>query len=138
MKIAVPTNDGKSIFAHFGRTPGVLIVTVENNQIADKKFIPNDFTGHAQGMYQEHEHRHNGDSHSQTPGYGNSAHAGILNAIGDCNVVIAGGMGRRLYDEFVANNMEVFVTDEKDIDRAVQLYLNRQLDNKEDKCCDHD
>ena len=136
MKIAIPTADKKSIFAHFGKTPGVMIVSVENNKITNKKFIPNNFTGHAQGMY--HEHNHNGNGHSNSANQASSAHAGIFAAIGDCDVVISGGMGRRLYDEFVANNMEVFVTDEKDIDKAVTLYLNSQLDNNEDKTCDHD
>lgn len=136
MKIAIPTADGKSIFAHFGKTPGVLIVSVENNQISNKKFIQNDFTGHAQGMY--HEHNHNGNGHSNSPSQAASAHAGIFNAIGNCDVVISGGMGRRLYDEFVANNMEVFITQENDIDKAVNLYLNQKLDNNEDQTCQHD
>jgi predicted Fe-Mo cluster-binding NifX family protein len=131
MKIAIPTGNQKTIFSHFGRTPGVLIVTLDNNRIVNKEFIPNNFTGHAQGHYHEQDH------HEHHNNNGGGAHAGIFNAIGDCNVVIAGGMGRRLYDEFVANNMEVFVTDETDIDRAVELFINKRLDNKDDKCCDH-
>ncbi len=129
MKIAIPTANQKSIFGHFGKTPGVLIVSLDGNTIVSKDYIPNNFTGHAQGLHQEHEQH----VHSNAAG----AHAGIFSAIGDCNVVIAGGMGRRLYDEFRANNMEVFVTDETDIDRAVELYLNRRLDNREDNCCEH-
>jgi predicted Fe-Mo cluster-binding NifX family protein len=131
MKIAIPTGNQKTIFAHFGRTPGVLIVTLDDNKVTNKEFIPNNFTGHAQGNYLEHEH------HEHDNGSSGGAHAGIFNAIGDCDVVIAGGMGRRLYDEFAANNMQVFVTDEIDIDRAIDLFVKKQLDNKDDKCCEH-
>ncbi len=134
MKIAIPTANEKKIFPHFGRTPGVLVLTVEGNNIINKEYIPNDFTGHAKGNHHEHHHEHGG-GHGQ--GHGGGAHTGIFNAIGDCDVVIAGGMGRRLYDEFLANNIEVFITDEHYIDRAVDLYLAKQLDSKDDNLCKH-
>jgi predicted Fe-Mo cluster-binding NifX family protein len=187
MKIAIPTANQKKIFPHFGRTPGVLILTVEDNKIVKRDYRPNDFTGHGTGHHHDAEHglgygqgygqgrglghhhdaehglgygqgygqgRGLGHDHDAAHGLGygqgygqgrglgygqnhGGDHYGIFNAIGDCDVVITGGMGRRLYDDFVSRNMEVFVTDEHDIERAVELYLSQKLDNKEDKCCDH-
>ena len=165
MKIAIPTANQKKIFPHFGRTPGVLILTVEDNKIVKRDYRPNDFTGHAhehhhdaehgfgygqgygqgRGLGHHHDAEHGlgyGQGYGQGRGLGygqdhGGDHYGIFNAIGDCDVVITGGMGRRLYDDFVSRNMEVFVTDEHDIERAVELYLSQKLDNKEDKCCDH-
>jgi hypothetical protein len=33
--------------------------------------------------------------------------------------------------------MEVFVTSENDIEKALDLYIENDLDNNSDKCCDH-
>lgn len=131
MKIAVPTDDNYTVAQHFGRTKGFKIFEIENNQIISTEHRTNDFTGHAQG--QHHEHEHHNHSHRQH----NNSHAGIFNALGDCKVVIAGGMGRRLYDDFVARNIEVFVTKEFHIGTAVELYLKNQLDDNPDGCCNH-
>jgi predicted Fe-Mo cluster-binding NifX family protein len=37
MKIAVITDDGKTISQHFGHAPYYLVVTVENNKIIDRE-----------------------------------------------------------------------------------------------------
>ena len=128
MKIAIPSNDKKTISAHFGRTLGFIIIEIEEGKVSKKEYLPNNFTGHSQGLHHEHNHNHSGGQHS---------HSGIFNAIGDCDTVIAGGMGRRLYVDFEQRKMQVFVTSEKDIDKAVELFISNNLDNNSDSCCDH-
>ena len=126
MKIAIPSNDNINISSHFGRTKGFVICEMDNDKIINKEYKQNTFTGHAQGL-------HKGDEH----GHGNHSHNGIFNAIGDCEIVIAGGMGRRLYNDFEQNNIKVFVTKEMNIDSALNLFLNSELDNNSDECCSH-
>lgn len=129
MKIAIPTNDNETIFGHFGRTQGFRIVEIEKNKVIDSQYLTNDFTGHAQGHHHhDHQHNHAHQAHS---------HAGIFNAIGDCEIVIANGMGRRLYDDFQRTNTKVFITRETNIERAVNAFLNDELDNNESQCCSH-
>ncbi len=126
MKIAIPSNDNLNISSHFGRTKGFVICEMDNDKIIKKEFKQNTFTGHAQGLHHDNKH-----------GHGNHSHNGIFNAIGDCEIVIAGGMGRRLYDDFEKNNIKVFVTKEKNIDNALKLFMNNNLENNSDECCNH-
>ena len=129
MKIAIPSDNMKTISAHFGRTLGFVIVEVEDRKVVTTKYFINDFTGHAQGHHQEHGHNHGDGQHS--------SHAGIFKAIGDCKIVIAGGMGRRLYTDFEQRKIQVFVTQERNVEKAVELFLNNSLDNNSEKCCEH-
>ncbi len=149
MKIAIPSTDNKSVFGHFGKAKGFTICEIEDNKVVDRKHIDNTFTGHAQeknhakeehheahGLQYDggHEHHHHEGGHEH---HGGHSHEGIFKAIGDCDVVIAGGMGRRLYNEFLERNIKVFVTKETSIDRALEVFLSGDLDNNPDKCCNH-
>ncbi len=131
MKIAIPSNDSTTISAHFGRTKGFVICEIDNNKVVKKEYIQNTFTGHSQGLHTDKNLKHNSHEHQK------HSHQGILDAIGDCEVVIAGGMGRRLYNDFEQNNIKVFVSQEANIDSALNLFLNNELDNNTDKCCEH-
>ncbi len=132
MKIAIPSDDKVNICKHFGRTKGFVIVELQNNEVVNKEYKENTFTGHAQG----HHHNH-GDEHNHQHGGGHHSHQGIFDAIGDCDAVVAGGMGRRLYDDFGKTDIKVYVTKENSIDTALQLFINEKLDNNSDNCCNH-
>lgn len=115
MKIAVASNDGKTISSHFGRSKGFVICEIENGKILDRKYVPNTFTGHAQGLHHEEIHSH--------------SHASIIENLKDCKVVISHGMGRRLYDDLMSVGINVYVTEETDVDKAVELYIKGELKN---------
>ncbi len=74
------------------------------------------------------EHDHGNHNHS---------HEGIFSAIGDCKVVIAGGMGQRLYNDFNQRHIQVFVTQEKNMKQAIEEFLNNTLENSTEKLCNH-
>ncbi len=117
MKIAVASDDGKTISSHFGRARGFVILEIENGEIKSRSYIPNTFTGHARGMHErEPHHRHD-------------SHAAIIENLRDCKVVISHGMGRRLYEDLTSAGIEVYVTDETDVDKAIELYLKGELKN---------
>jgi predicted Fe-Mo cluster-binding NifX family protein len=126
MKIAIPSDDKINISGHFGRTKGFVICELENNKVIHKEYKENNFTGHSQGLHHDNNHEHVTQSHN-----------GIFNAIGDCGVVIAGGMGQRLYSDFELKNIAVYITKEYNIDKAIQLYVTDKLDNNSDTCCQH-
>ncbi|MEN8250088.1 MAG: NifB/NifX family molybdenum-iron cluster-binding protein [Bacteroidota bacterium] len=126
MKIAIPSDDSVSISRHFGRTKGFVICNLENNKVLNQEYKENTFTGHAQGLHHDPNHEH-----------GNHSHNGIFNAIGDCEVVIAGGMGQRLYKDFEARSIKVYVTRESTVDSALKLFIESELDNNPDDCCNH-
>ncbi len=124
-KIALPTNDGINISGHFGRTKGFRIIRIENSNTVKDELKNNTFTGHAKGQ------------HNQNDGHQSHSHDGILSALGGCDTVIANGMGRRLYTDLKNANLTVFITKEKQIARAVDLFLKGELDNNEEACCNH-
>ncbi|MCK5638138.1 MAG: hypothetical protein KAH67_05460 [Flavobacteriaceae bacterium] len=123
MKIAIPSNDQTTIARHFGRTAGFMIFDIDKDKVLSKEYKANTFTGHAKGQHHEKEHNH--------------SHHGIFNALADCKIVIAGGMGRRLYIDFEKKGMEVFVTSENDVEKALELFIKNDLDNNSDNCCNH-
>ncbi len=140
MKIALPTDDQQTIAGHFGRAQGFMVFTVEDNSVTKKEHVTNQFTGHALGHHKEeghsklmvehHHHHHHGDGHH--------SHEGILNAIGDCNLVISRGMGKRLMDDFKQHNIAVVLTGETAVDEAVEAYLKGTLKNDGKPCNHHD
>jgi predicted Fe-Mo cluster-binding NifX family protein len=126
MKVAIPTNNMSTISAHFGRSKGFMIYDIEDKKIINFEYKINTFTGHAKGQHKEHEY-----------GKHNHSHEGIFGALGNCKVVIAGGMGQRLYNDFNQREIQVFVTQEKDMGKAIELFLNNSLENTSEKLCNH-
>ncbi len=130
MKIAVASDDGKFIASHFGRTRGFLVYTIEDGRVADKSYIENRFTHHAQGHHEHgHSHDHGHDHHH--------SHHGILEALSGARVVISRGMGRRLLDDFERVGKEVYVTGAENADEAVEQYLAGSLEHDPEKTCRH-
>lgn len=122
MKIAVITEDGKTISQHFGRAPYYMVLSVENGQIVQREM--REKIGHNQcDHHAEHqpagEHGHAEDSHGK--------HVHMAEAISDCQVLLCGGMGYGAYESMRRLNIQPVVTDLSDIDAAVQAYLNGTL-----------
>ncbi|HID40066.1 MAG TPA: iron-molybdenum cofactor biosynthesis protein [Calditrichaeota bacterium] len=123
MKIAIASDDGRTIAGHFGRTRGFIFYEIENGQIINREYRPNDFTGHARGM--------SGQSHEM------DRHGPILSALADCRAVISQGMGRRIYDDLQSAGIEAFIVGETDTDKAVELYIKQELKDNPDEGCEH-
>lgn len=131
MKIAIPSNDGVRISAHFGRSKGFILFETDENRISKRRYVDNTVTGHALGHHHEHDHS---NPHEGSEGH---SHSGILEALSGCEIVIAGGMGQRLYADLHAAGKKVFVTREENAENAVLLFLNAGLDHNPDVCCRH-
>lgn len=125
MRIAIPTNDMTTVSAHFGRSKGFMVYDLNNTQVINFQYIINTFTHHAKNKNKEHNH---GREHS---------HETIISALANCDTVITGGMGKRLYSDFEEKNVQVFITQEKNIHKALKLLTTNALDNNTAKCCNH-
>ena len=123
MKIAVASDDEKTIASHFGRTRGFLVFDLDDGNVKTRTYRLNTFTGHARGL--------EGADHSM------DRHSPILSALADCGAVISHGMGRRIYEDLKQADMEVFITAETDAESAVALYLRNELDDRPELGCDH-
>jgi predicted Fe-Mo cluster-binding NifX family protein len=125
MKIAVVSDDGTTISQHFGRATLYIVFTVENGKVLNKE----------QREKMGHRHFASSESH-ETPegkhGYGaeaQSKHNMMADAIKDCQVLIAGGMGMGAYEGMKSYNIDPIVTDVNNADEAVRLHMEGKLTN---------
>ncbi|MBI5651409.1 MAG: dinitrogenase iron-molybdenum cofactor biosynthesis protein [Chloroflexi bacterium] len=114
-KIAIATEDGTRISAHFGRAPYFEIVTVSDGKIVSRE-------RRAKAFHQTHEHH---DHH-----HGDAAHGDMLAAARDCVAIIAGGMGNGAYAFIQSAGIAPIITDEHDIERAARAYAAGTLPNR--------
>lgn len=124
MKIAIITEDGKTISQHFGRARHYLVVTIEEGKPTNREM--REKLGHdhfSQGAHHEERHGESHGSHSEAHG----KHASMAETIADCSAVICGGMGMGAYDSMQRLNIKPIVTDLRDIDAAVQAYIDGKL-----------
>lgn len=110
MKIAVPTDDGKTISQHFGRAQSFVIFEVESGEITSKQLI-------------ESNTPHSG-SHS---GQGHDAGGWFMSALQGCEVVIVTGMGRRAIAHFESAGIKPVFTEVRNAEEAVKAYSQGTL-----------
>ena len=126
MKVAAISDDEVNISQHFGRAPFYVVITVAEGKIVAKetrsKAGHHTFAAH-QPPKLAHGERHGYDEGSRT------RHESMAEAISDCQVVLAGGMGWGAYEAIQGYGIKPIVTDVKNIDEAVELYLAGRLPN---------
>jgi len=81
MKIAIPSMDGSSISAHFGRSRYFLVLGLEEGIVRSRELRAN---GQALGPL--HEPHAAGEHHGHD-------HGAFANLLSDCEAVVCGGMG---------------------------------------------
>lgn len=123
MKIAVITDDGKTISQHFGRALHYQVLTIEEGKVVDREM--RDKLGHSQFSAvgpEEHAHEQHGVDEAS-----HSKHSQMAASIADCQVVVCGGMGMGAYESMRRLNIQPVVTDVQDIDTAVEAYIAGRL-----------
>ncbi len=138
MKIAIVTADGETVSQHFGRSPYYKIYTfdggdpvdVEMRQRGTGHFAPQQDQGAT--THQDHAHDHGAQGH----GYGAEArdkHSSMAAELSDCDVLVAGGMGRGAYESFRQAGLEVILTNLREINDVVNAYVAGTLENLADE-----
>lgn len=117
MRIAFPSEDGVTIHRHFGQASHYAVVTVEDGAATGLELRSKEAHHHGHDHDHGHEHSHDRD------------HAPMFAPVSDCQVLIAGGMGRPALVGAEASGLEVILTTEHEIDQAVQSYLAGTLVN---------
>ena len=124
MKIAVITDDGKTISQHFGRAPYYMVATVENGKIVNREL--RDKLGHARFANEPHEVETPGQPH----GFGQDAqdrHARMAEAIADCQALLCRGMGMGAYESMKTIGIHPLVTDIPLIEDAIMAYVEGRI-----------
>jgi predicted Fe-Mo cluster-binding NifX family protein len=119
-KIAVVTDDHKTISAHFGRATYYEVFTVEGGKVIARE--ARDKPGHNQFGGEPHHH----EEHGHGPG-AEDRHARMMGVISDCQVLLGGGMGMGAYDSLKRSGIQPILTDIQGIEQAIQSYLDGKL-----------
>jgi predicted Fe-Mo cluster-binding NifX family protein len=125
MKVAVITDDGKTISQHFGRAPYYMVLTIENGQILERQL--RDKLGHVHFVNQLDEEAGQPD---QPHGMGqaeHNKHLQMAEAIADCEALLCGGMGRGAYQSMVTRGIKPVVTTLGEIDEAALAYARGEI-----------
>jgi predicted Fe-Mo cluster-binding NifX family protein len=119
MKLAIITDDGKSISQHFGRAQFYQVLTIEDGKVTAHEMRSKLGHGHFGGGEDHHQHDHTHGLDEAT----HNKHASMAEAIADCEAVICGGMGWGAYESMRRLNIRPVVTDQLgDIDAAALAY----------------
>jgi predicted Fe-Mo cluster-binding NifX family protein len=105
VKIAIVTDDGQSISAHFGRAPAYAVITVEDGVVVGREIRPK-AAPHldAAGPHGEIDGSH--DSRAA-----HARHDQMIAPITDCACLVVRGMGRGAYDRVTSAGIRAIVTD---------------------------
>jgi len=108
MKIAVTSQNRKSITEHAGRCRKFWVFVVENNKIVDRALLelPKEQAFHESSPHESH-------------------------PLDDIDVLIAGGLGQGLVMRLARKGITGLVTKESDPEKAVLLYLNGSLESEQ-------
>lgn len=99
MKIAIPTNDRKTIAAHTGKCTEFAFFEIENGKLVSESFEKNLHAHHHEDGCCSHHHSH--DNHEKHHHH----HAEILTQLSEVNKLYYYGMGMGLRNELTANNI---------------------------------
>ena len=130
IKIAAVSDDGQTISQHFGRAKYYTVLTIENGQIITRE--QREKMGHAQFAGKEHaEDKADPRGHGFTPAE-QDRHFQMAEAIRDCQILLARGMGSGAYYSMEQVGIKPVITDIASIDEAaLQAAQGIIVDHKE-------
>jgi predicted Fe-Mo cluster-binding NifX family protein len=114
MKIAVTSQNRKTITEHAGRCRKFYLFVIENNKVINKQLVE----------FPKEQSFHESDPHAPHP-------------LDDIDVLITGGMGEGLIRRLERKGIHGIVTKEDDPERAVSLYLDGSLAKERPHRHDH-
>jgi len=123
VKIAIVTDDGQSISAHFGRARAYAVITVEDGVVVGREIRPKA----APHLDAAAPHGEIDGSHDSRAAH--ARHDQMIAPITDCARLVARGMGRGAYDRVTSAGIRAIVTDLVDPDEAALACANGGIVN---------
>jgi predicted Fe-Mo cluster-binding NifX family protein len=139
MKIAIASDDGKTISAHTGRCRYFVFYDVSEGKAERLEVKENVFTPHmrGQGGQPEPQMLRDGKGPHGTGMGGGGGHAALLEALEGAEVFIARGMGPRLIQAFTSHGIRPIMTELSEVDAAAQQFAEGNLESLDKGTCDH-
>lgn len=128
LNVAFVTDDGTTISQHFGRAKFFEVLFIENGVV--KKREQREKLGHH--SFANNEQHHHSAEHGMDEGSHNK-HASMVEAIKDCDIIVARGMGYGAYNSLAQLNIKTIITDIKNIDDTIIPLSEGTIDNHLEK-----
>jgi predicted Fe-Mo cluster-binding NifX family protein len=122
MKIAIVTDDHRTISAHFGRAVYYEVFSISDGKITGHESL----TKPSHNQFAGEPHDEPGYTHGRGP-MAKSRHGRMLEPIRDCQILLARGMGQGAYDSLKSAGIQPIMTDILEIESAVKAYLDGTL-----------
>jgi len=129
MKIAISTQDGKTICGHLGKCRSFIIYHLDGNEVMNRELMqvggmcPS--TGHDHGHGHHHGHGH---SHGHE-------HAHNVSPFDGCHAVITQGMGQGMLNALASQGIRPVITDLSDPDEAVRRFVAGEIGESRQSSC---
>ena len=137
LKLAIVTDDGRTVSQHFGRAAYYLVIEIADGEIKGHEYRPRKAPCGGHGRHHHHDHdghhhdHHHGQGHGSDP-QAADRHAAMADKIKDCQLLIAGGMGRGAAQAMEAAGIRVVMTNLASIeDVLAALAAGRLQDRRE-------
>lgn len=112
---------------HFGMAPNYLVATIDEGKVVQRELLAK--PSHQGGFH--------GPPHSPGGGHGGmgaqALHASMAAPIRDCQILVAGGMGRGAHSMLRSVGIEPLLTDITSIDEALEAYIAGTLENRTER-----
>jgi predicted Fe-Mo cluster-binding NifX family protein len=128
MKIAIATDDGRTISQHFGQAETYVILTIEDGFIIFRETLVKTKPQELKRDSLFGQTKRCDDMHAK--GYDRKSEDNdkrIIETINDCQVVLARRMGRGVYIGFRQMDIQPILTSIHVIDNAVQALINGKI-----------
>jgi predicted Fe-Mo cluster-binding NifX family protein len=122
MKIAMPTDDRKTLAAHFGRAAEFAVYEAADGEARLLEYRPNLHAGHAAAQH----------GHGQRAGGG--GRGGFEESLAGVDALICKGMGRRAEEACAALGIDVVFAAEADIDDVAGKFARGELAEADPSC----
>jgi len=130
MRVAVVTDDGKTVSSHFGRATHFLVATVEDGKIIGREL--REKVGHGRFANEPHDAEPSGRPHGMGL-HAQARHGQMLEPIADCEALLCGGMGYGAYENVKQRGIRPVVTEIPDVDQAVLAYAEGRIIDQIDR-----
>ena len=115
MKIAVVTDDHRTISAHFGRAQFYEVFTIEAEKVVARETFAKD-NHHKVVTLGVHPESHDGHHHQHD-------HNAMIAPIAGCEALLTRGMGMGAHNSLRAHGIKPIITNIREIEAAVESYL---------------
>lgn len=137
MKIAIASNNERTVAYHLGRCKGFVIVEIEDGEVKEKTYRPVEEGEsersaqmrfrHGAGGAHGHEHHHGGEGHGHGHEQGQGHGYLVVATIHDCDAVIARGAGMGMVRNLRNAGKKLYLTEITSVDEAISAYLKGEI-----------